>query len=438
MAESPYHSPMRMKLISSMAAVVSLSALCSGCGKPASAWETSGLPALRAQAAFPTLKFDKPLFLTHAPGFPSRIYVCEQGGRVWAFENKPGLKADERRLVLDLGDVVLAPGNKTHPGGGEEGLLGLAFHPEAAHPQAQARSVFLHYSVTAPGFGGIKDQNHRRGRLSRFELSPDGWSINRASEEILLEVDQPEPNHNGGMVAFGKDGMLYMGLGDGGGSGDRHGALGNGQNPGVLLGKILRLDVDHRDAAKGLAYAIPVDNPFAWKPGFRGEIWALGLRNPWRFSFDAQTGELWCGDVGQNKEEEVDVITKGGNYGWRIREATLPFAGGEKPATLPLIEPVAHHGRNEAMSVTGGYVYRGQAIPALRGWYVYGDFVTGNLWALRQNPTRDGAGLEGPVKLPFKLPPSSLSSFGEDEAGEIYMCSFDGSIYRFMEDQTKH
>lgn len=384
------------------------------------------LPTLACEAAFPALKFERPLLLTHAPGFDGRVWVCEQQGRVWTFDNNPGITPEARHLALDLTDRVLAPGSRAHPGGNEEGLLGMAFHPGVA----QNHRVYLYYSVAAPGFDGTKGHGHRRGRLSCFLLAVDGLSIDRASEEILVEVDEPEPNHNGGMLAFGPDGMLYWGLGDGGGAGDRHGEFGNAQNPKVLLGKILRLDVDRRDAPKGPAYAIPADNPFALEPGFRGEIWALGLRNPWRFSFDRQTGDLWCGDVGQNRQEEVDLIVRGGNYGWRIREGALPCAAGEKPATEPLIGPVAHHGRDEGLSVTGGYVYRGRAIPSLRGWYVYGDFVTGRLWALRRTVADEGAKVEGPLELPFTI--RTLSSFGEDSAGELYACSFDGRIYRLV------
>lgn len=383
------------------------------------------VPALRAEVAFPGLSFERPLFLAASPDGTDRVFVVEQCGRVWAFANRPDVKPAERVKVLDLTAVVLAPGNAAHPGANEEGLLGFAFHPKFA----ENRTVFAHYSITTAGYTGGKDAGHRRNRLSRFRLSENGIA-DLSSEEVLLEIDQPETNHNGGMIAFGPDGMLYMGLGDGGGAGDRHGTRGNGQNTGVLLGKILRLDVDHRDEKAGMAYAVPADNPFAGRAGFRPEIWALGLRNPWRFSFDRKTGELWCGDVGQNAHEEVDVIIRGGNYGWRVREGKFPFAEKEQPATLPLIEPVADHGRTEAMSVTGGYVYRGKAIPGLAGWYVYGDFVRGNLWRLRRDGPGASGAVEGPVLLPFQLP--TLSSFGEDGAGEIYACCFDGKIYKVV------
>lgn len=372
-------------------------------------------PEVRLEPAFPNLSFERPVFLAAPPKDGDQVYVVEQCGRIWAFPRQAQVRPEERLKVLDLTSVVLAPGNKEHPGGNEEGLLGFAFHPNFA----QNHTVFAHYSVAVGAKG-------RKGRLSRFHMAADG-TVDVASEAVLLEVDQPEANHNGGMIAFGPDGFLYMGLGDGGGAGDKHGARGNGQDTGTLLGKILRLDVNR--AGDAAAYAVPVNNPFVNKAGFRPEIWALGLRNPWRFSFDRASGELWCGDVGQNAHEEVDVIVKGGNYGWRVREGKSPFAAKEEPATQPVLEPVADHERAEAMSVTGGYVYRGEAMPELRGWYVYGDFVTGRFWRLRRDPATGKA--QGPVPLPCKL--TTLASFGEDAAGELYACCFDGKIYKLME-----
>lgn len=380
------------------------------------------IPVLRIQVAFPGLKFDRPLFFTAVPGEGGRVCVVEQKGRVWFFKNEAGVAMADRQLAVDLTDTVLAPGNQAHPGGNEEGLLGLAFDPDFS----KNKRVFLHYSLNVPKAPGALAQ--RRNRLSYFVLGADG-TFNRASERVLLEVDQPEANHNGGMIAFGPDGMLYVGLGDGGGAGDKHGQFGNGQKTDTLLGKILRLDTAHAEAKSGKNYGIPADNPFVGKPGFSPEIWALGLRNPWRFSFDRQGGELWCGDVGQNAHEEIDLITRGGNYGWRVREGRFPYAGKEQPVLAPLIEPLADHDHRESLSVTGGYVYRGRAIPALDGWYVYGDFVTGNLWRLKREA--DGVWM-GPVKLPCKL--RVLASFGEDAEGELHLCAFDGRIYRLTAD----
>jgi glucose/arabinose dehydrogenase len=232
-------------------------------------------------------------------------------------------------------------------------LLGLAFHPDVK----TNRQVFLHYTHT-PG---------RKTTISRFKLDENLERIDASSEEVILSLDQPWANHNGGMIEFGPEGpdrMLYISLGDGGSGGD---PLNSGQRLDTLLGKILRVDVDHPRKGAGLNYAIPEDNPFVGRDGAKGEIWAYGLRNVWRFSFDRQTGELWAGDVGQNAWEEIDVITKGGNYGWRVREGFHGFnpRQGDKPADM--IDPIVEHPRREAQSITGGYVYRGKAIPQLVG-----------------------------------------------------------------------
>jgi len=240
---------------------------------------------------------------------------------------------------------------------------------------------------------------------------------------VILEVDQPYGNHNGATVLFGPDGYLYISLGDGGSAFDPQD---NGQNLSTLLGTILRIDVDREQ--DGHAYAIPPDNPFVDRPGARGEIWAYGLRNVWRMSFDRETGDLWAGDVGQNKWEEIDLITRGGNYGWRIREAAHPFKAGTPPD--PMIDPVVEYpqrrgqGRSRelvGMSITGGCVYRGRSQPQLAGVYLYGDYVTGRIWALRYEDGRVTAHrqvFDGPPRV-------HISSFGEDADGELYVCSFD-------------
>ncbi len=346
----------------------------------------------RAAPAFPALSFENPLFLCAPPDDTDRLFVAEQDGRVWAFPNDPRAKTP----VL-AGDIS-AQVRRVH---NEEGLLGLAFHPRFQ----QNRKVYLHYSAGDP----------RRNVLSEFRMDAPGRLLLPATERVILQVEQPYGNHNGGMIAFGPDGFLYIALGDGGSGGDPHG---HGQNKGTLLGKILRIDVDRQDP--GRAYAVPPDNPFVQEPGARGEIWAFGLRNPWRFSFDRATGRLWAGDVGQNAWEEIDVIEKGGNYGWNLREGRHPFKPG--PAPGPLQEPAAEHGRDEAQSITGGYVYRGARLPELAGAYVYGDFMTGNIWALRP----DGPGAGKPRRI---AQGELISSFGEDRAGELYFTSFDGKIY---------
>ncbi len=369
-------------------------------------------PAVRGLAgvapAFPALSFERPLFLTTPPGDAGHVVVLEQAGRVWRFPNRRDVTPGERTLMLDL------PARRS---GNEEGLLGLAFHPD----YAENRQVFLHYSQA--GSANRRSRAKQRGVIARFIADATDARIDPASERVLLEVDQPYRNHNGGMLAFGEDGMLYIGLGDGGSAGDP----GNrAQDRGSLLGKILRIDVDRSGA--GRAYGIPADNPFVGVRGARPEVYAYGLRNPWRFSFDrwarGGTGALWVGDVGQHKREEIAVVRAGENHGWRIREGFAAYKGRERPdPPAPLVDPVVDHGRDDAGSITGGYVYRGVRVPALSGCYVYGDYRTGNLFAF---PVER----EGPARPVVFAQVDNPASFGLDGEGEVYVCSFDGSIYR--------
>jgi len=302
-------------------------------------WAGAGdaAPTLGVQRLFPALSFTRPVALLQAPGDASRWFVVEQAGRVLTFANVPAPGA--ATPFIEITDRV--------DDGGEMGLLGMAFHPDfPATPR-----VYLSYT---------NDDSGRQSRISEFRLGQDG-KLDPATERILLRIAQPERNHNGGQIAFGPDGFLYAGFGDGGGAYDRHGAIGNGQRLTTLLGKMLRIDVAPRSG-----YGIPADNPFAGNPqcGSDGhgdapcpEIYAWGLRNPWRWSFDRQTGALWVGDVGQNALEEIDRVTRGGNYGWRCLEGTrgTGLACGDAANLLP---PVAEYGRGEGRSVTGGYVYR--------------------------------------------------------------------------------
>jgi quinoprotein glucose dehydrogenase len=254
--------------------------------------------------------------------------------------------------------------------------------------------------------------------LSRFKMDEARKKILPESEEVILTVWQPYENHNGGNLNFGPDGYLYIGLGDGGKANDPHGA---GQNPTTWLGKFLRIDVDNKD--EGIAYAIPKDNPFFGKDPWRPEIWSLGWRNPWGFHFDRKTGELWSGDVGQDKWEEICVVKKGGNYGWNVKEAFhdfRPVAGAG-----PFVDPVVEIDHAEAKSITGGTVYRGKRHPELDGLYFYGDFVFGHMWALRW----DGKKAVEARKL-FTHPGKQIAIFGCDRDGEVYWSSFDGKIYR--------
>jgi glucose/arabinose dehydrogenase len=368
------------------------------------------LPSIKLVRAFPRLAFRRPVLITHAGD--DRLFVLEQQGRILVFNNRSDVEAAD--VFLDLRSRVRTSHN-------EEGLLGLAFDPDYAHN----RLFYVYYSASEP----------RRSVLARF--TADAVDPHRAdpdSEHVILEVPQPYGNHNGGAILFGPDGYLYVSLGDGGWANDPRG---HGQNLSTLLGSILRIDV--RGQPDGRPYAVPDDNPFVDRPGARGEIWAYGLRNVWRMSFDRATGALWAGDVGQNAWEEIDLIVKGGNYGWSIREGAHPFRQGA--SVDPLIEPVVEYPQRRGReligrSVTGGHVYRGQAIEGLVGAYVYGDYVTGRIWALRH---ADGVVRE---QREIYLRPARvyISSFGEDAEGELYVCAFDrldggrGRIYRVAED----
>jgi len=355
--------------------------------------------APRLVPVFGERAFERPLGL-YQPGDGKRIYVLQQRGTVLVFSPDGGADG-----AVFLQQKVLSKGN-------EEGLLSIAFHPKFA----DNGTFFLYYCAADP----------RRTVLSRMQITAgDPSKADLASEQVLLTADQPFDNHNGGTLLFGADGKLYLSLGDGGAAGDPQD---NGQKISSLLGKVLRIDVDQADA--GLAYGIPKDNPFVGKDGWRPEIWALGLRNPWRMSFDRKTGELWAGDVGQNYWEEIDVIIRGGNYGWKNHEAKQPFE--KRPAIPGAIDPVFAYARGEGQSITGGYVYRGKRLKDLVGDYVYGDFNTGRIWALR----RKGDEVENRLLIQLAKG-QQVASFAEDAAGELYLCTFEGAngnqgrVYRF-------
>jgi glucose/arabinose dehydrogenase len=349
---------------------------------------TDGVPKISLQAL--PLGFRQPLFLTHAGDGSGRMFVVEKGGTI-------RIVKQDRLLPTPFIDLS----SKVRSSGSEQGLLGLAFHPR----YAENGRFFVGYTDSAG-----------RNTVERYQVSDDPDRADPSSGVILLALDDPAPNHNGGMVLFGPDGKLWVGTGDGGASGDRYQ---NGQNKQTLLGKMLRLDVD-----AGEPYAVPADNPYANNPEYRGEIWAMGMRNPWRYSFDRANGDLWIADVGQNAYEEINWVAGGSpgglNFGWPIVEGTHCFPASARCDPSPYVQPVAVYGRDGGCSVTGGYVYRGAAYPSLQGLYFFGDFCSGRIWSVDRP---DGATWRTTeqVKESFQI-----SSFGEDEAGELYVTTFTG------------
>ena len=350
--------------------------------------------AVSLRPAFPNLVFNTPIAMVPVPNSP-HWFVAERMGMVKRF--------DATDPTTALSTVAIAIETDAS---GEGGLLGFALHPNFAN-NGQA---FISYTVTGPDAG-----TPLISRISRV-TSADGRTFDPASEEILLTLPQPFQNHNGGHIAFGPDGYLYIGFGDGGGSGD---PLNNAQNTKNLYGTILRIDVD-----SAAPYGIPPDNPFV-NGGGRPEIYAYGLRNPWRFSFDHLHSRLWLGDVGQGEREEIDVIENGANYGWRCFEGSLASNLQACGARSRYRFPIAEYSHEEGQSVTGGYVYRGNAIPALKGVYVFGDFISGTLWGLFP---RASGGFARRVLVESDL---GIVSFAQGNAGELYVVDlFSGGLYR--------
>lgn len=352
-------------------------------------------PKIVLQPVFGEYMFDRPLALKQVPGEDGRFYVVEQPGRVLLLES----------LADDVPDVVLDMRGQVEDRPNEAGLLGLAFDPRFA----ETSRVFLSY--TRRGGGGLESV------VASASMASDGRSIDLASEQIILSVAQPFNNHNGGDIAFGPDGYLYVGFGDGGKRGD---PLNNGQNLSTLLGAILRIDVH-----SGAPYAIPRSNPFRQQRDVRNEIFAYGLRNPWRFSFDRETGDLWVGDVGQSRVEEIDLVVAGGNYGWNIREGSKAFRRGGG-TSIGLTDPVTQYGHNLGCSVTGGYVYRGTEFADLNGVYLFGDFCSGRVWGLL--PPKEG---RRPVVELLKAD-IHASSFGEANDGSLFILDLSGTIYQIV------
>ncbi len=345
----------------------------------------------------------RPIVITHAGDGSNALYVAEQNGVIYTIPADPA--AAQAKMVLDIRDRVRYSDRQN-----EEGLLGLAFHPKFK----ENGYFYLYYTLEADGMTSI---------ISRF--TAEHGKADPASERELLRIEQPFWNHNGGTLAFGPDGYLYIGLGDGGSGND---PFNNAQNLSVLLGSILRIDVDHHD--QGLAYAVPQDNPFVGKAGARGEIYAYGVRNIWRMAFDRKTGHLWAGDVGQNLWEEIDIIVKGGNYGWNLREAQHTFSNQSSEDRADIIEPVWEYDHQVGKSITGGSVYRGSQVPALAGKYIYADYVSGKIYALHYD--EEAQQVVSNEAIPSDKMP--VITFGEDESGEIYfgiVTSNGQGIYRF-------
>ena len=354
---------------------------------------------LQIEKAFPNLRFSRPVDFQAPNDGTNRIFVVEQAGLIKVFPNDRDVQT--AGIFLDIRKRVDARAN-------EMGLLGLAFHPDFKNNGL----FFVNYTASNP----------RRTIVSKFQApSPGADKADPDSEVQILVINQPYSNHNGGQLAFGPDGYLYIALGDGGAAGDPQG---HGQNPATLLGAILRIDVNNPTG--GLPYSIPDDNPFAGNTeGIKEEIYAYGLRNPWRFSFDPQTGWLWAADVGQDAREEINLIESGKNYGWNIMEGSLCFSPPTGCNKTGLELPIWEYDHTQGHSITGGYVYRGKNVPELYGKYIYADFISGNIWALQY----DG---KNPPKNELLLASGlNISSFGVDSNYELYICAFDGYIYRF-------
>lgn len=384
-------------------------------------WEVNETPLpVKTEVAFPDLKWTgwqgpdsgkslalRPLVLTHAGDGSNRVFVATQRGVLHVFPNNQ--KAKQTKVFLDIQKKVFYDDNEN-----EQGLLGLVFHPK--------------YKSNGEFFVFYTDRKKKNENVvSRFRVSKaDPDRADPASEEELLRLSRPFWNHDGGTICFGADGYLYVALGDGGSAND---PFGNAQKLATLLGKVLRLDVDRKEGGK--PYAIPKDNPFVKRKGARPEIWCYGLRNIWRMAFDRKTGKLWAADVGQNLWEEIDILSAGGNFGWNRREGLHPFGAKGTGPRKDMIEPIWEYHHDIGKSITGGLVYRGKRLKGLEGFYIYGDYVTTKIWALRYDEAKKRVVANRPIRDP-NLP---IMSFGEDEKGEIYFLTYSltgKGIYRFV------
>lgn len=391
------------------------------------------LPKIELRPAFPQLKLERPVWISEAPDGSGRMFVVYQDGKILIV--KKGSDGSDAKVFMDI------ESRRPHFDN-EDGLMSIAFHPGF-----KTNGLFyVYYNQKNPADQNLKPQNYPfRSVISEFKVSAaDPDKADLASERILLQVQQPFSNHKGGELAFGPDGYLYLGLGDGGQGDD---PFGSGQSTATLLAKMLRIDVNTRSTTgtgkrqHELPYGIPSDNPFAKEPdmGSRGaqkEIYAYGFRNPWRYSWDRKTGDLWVGDVGQNLWEEVDLVTIGGDYGWSVREGAHHFKPG--PPGAQYIEPIIEYPhrpnlQSQAMfpdhsvglCVIGGYVYRGSKFPVLDGVYIYGDYNLGTIWGLRYDKAAQKVTAHGTLLDQKK----NITSFAEDLDGEVYVLTQDGQIY---------
>ncbi|MFN4146225.1 MAG: PQQ-dependent sugar dehydrogenase [Runella sp.] len=373
------------------------------CKKPEDNTPTTPAPnpnaTWRMVETFQNLTFNAPVEMIHAADGSNRLFVLEQRGVVRVFRNEASIAQTE--VFLDISSRVTS--------GGETGLLGMAFHPNFS----TNGQIFVHYTR--------RNNGQLQSVISRFSTNRTIADPN--SEQVILAYNQPFANHNAGSILFGRDGFLYITTGDGGSGGDPQN---NSQNLGNLLGKILRIDVNRTE--NGLPYSIPADNPFRNNSNARPEIFAYGLRNPWKMTADRANGRMWIADVGQNTREEIDILERGGNFGWRVVEGRECFNPANNCNRTGFVEPVLDYGTSEGRSITGGYVYRGKKLPNLVGRYVYGDYVSGNIWALDYNETSRQATNTYLARLI-----GALSSFGEDESGELYLLNYQSGKIHTLE-----
>lgn len=367
---------------------------------------------LRLEPAYPACKFERPVSLVQCPDGSGRQFLVQQRGKIVILPKDS--TSSETKVFLDVSD------RKMEENQFEEGLLGLAFHPK----YKENGRAYVYYS----------QQDPKRSVISEFTVSKDNPDkLDPATERIILTVPQPFWNHNSGNTLFGPDGCLYIAFGDGGKGGD---PLRFGQNLFVFNGKIIRIDVDGRTGAR--QYGIPKDNPFLNKEAVLPEIYAYGLRNPWGLSFDKETGLFWCADVGQDIWEEIDIIEKGGNYGWSWREGARPFNQRQEkpPGDFKFIDPIHEYSHAEGISITGGFVYHGSAAPAIKGAYVFGDFGNGRIWSLKYDPVSKkvtdhqmliDAKMDAKGEAAFKP-----TAFCEDANGEAIMLDWRGGLYRML------